>query len=169
MNKIIISGNLGKDNELKQTSSGTTILNNSLAVRRSRKNPQGEYDTDWFNITLFGKSAEVFSQYTGKGSKVSIVGHIEFREYQNQQGQMVNTHNVIVSEFEFLDSRNNQQHNQQPQYQNNAQNNQNTAFNNQSNVNGQLNNQNSQNNQFGGNMPIQGGTDIEVSQSDLPF
>lgn len=168
MNKIIISGNLGKDNELKQTSSGTTILNNSLAVRRSRKNPQGEYDTDWFNITLFGKSAEVFSQYTGKGSKVSIVGHIEFREYQNQQGQTVNTHNVIVSEFEFLDSRNNQQH-QQQNYQNNAQNNQNAAFNNQSNVNGQFNNQNAQNNQFGGNMPIQGGTDIEVSQSDLPF
>lgn len=165
MNKIIISGNLGKDSELKQTSSGTTILNNSLAVRRSRKNPQGEYDTDWFNITLFGKSAEVFSQYTGKGSKVSIVGHIEFREYQNQQGQTVNTHNVVVSEFEFLDSRNNQQQNQQPQYQNN----QNTAFNNQSNVNGQSQYQNAQNNQFGGNMPIQGGTDIEVSQSDLPF
>ena len=168
MNKIIISGNLGKDSELKQTSSGTTILNNSLAVRRSRKNPQGEYDTDWFNITLFGKSAEVFSQYTGKGSKVSIVGHIEFREYQNQQGQTVNTHNVVVSEFEFLDSRNNQQH-QQQNYQNNAQSNQNTAFNNQSNVNGQFNNQNAQNNQFGGNAPIQGGTDIEVSQSDLPF
>lgn len=165
MNKIIISGNLGKDNELKQTSSGTTILNNSLAVRRSRKNPQGEYDTDWFNITLFGKSAEVFSQYTGKGSKVSIVGHIEFREYQNQQGQTVNTHNVVVSEFEFLDSRNNQQHNQQPQYQNNG----NSGFNNQPSVNNQYQQQNANNNQFGGSMPIQGGTDVDVSPADLPF
>lgn len=103
MNIISLTGNLGKDNEVKQLSSGTTVLNNSIGVRSNAK-VGGEYKTSWFNVSIFGKSAEIFSQYTKKGSKVFLTGEVRIRDYKKQDGTNGMSVDLIVNNFEFLDS-----------------------------------------------------------------
>ena len=71
MNSVQLIGNLGKNNDVKFSSSGTAVLSQSIGVRRPFKNKQtGEYETDWVNLVFFGKTAENFADFTRKGSKV---------------------------------------------------------------------------------------------------
>ena len=126
MNNWTGIGNLGKDNELKFGQSGNAVLNQSLAVKRSFKDKQtGEYITDWINLVMFGKTAENFSNFTKKGSRVGIEGRIQTGSYENNQGQRVYTTDVIVNQFHLLDPKqansngqDNQQVNNQPTNQN---------------------------------------------------
>lgn len=99
-------GNLGKENEVKFSQTGTAVLNQSLAVRRSFKNKQtNEYETDWINISMFGKTAENFANFTQKGSKVGIEGRIQTRNYENNQGQRVYVTEVVVNNFHLLEPK----------------------------------------------------------------
>lgn len=163
MNIISLTGNLGKDNEVKQLSSGTTVLNNSIGVRSNSK-VGGEYQTSWFNVSIFGKSAEIFNQYTKKGSKVFLTGEIRIREYKKNDGTNGTSVDLIVNNFEFLDSANGNSNSNGNGYQNNA---------NNSGFNGGQQHSNG----FGGD-PFQGGQqgsfgmnngNLEVSNDDLPF
>lgn len=121
MNIISLTGNLGKDNEVKQLSSGTTVLNNSIGVRSNAK-VSGEYKTSWFNVSVFGKSAEIFNQYTKKGSKVFLTGEVRIREYKKQDGTNGMSVDLIVNNFEFLDSANGNSNSNGAGYQNNTNN-----------------------------------------------
>lgn len=183
MNNVTLVGRTTKDIEIRETQGGTKVTSFTLAVERNFKNQQGERETDFINCVAWNKSAEILEQFVQKGNMVGVIGNIQTRNYENNEGQRVYVTEVRVNEVNLMPNgnnqggqknnqqmnNNNQQQNQQQNYQNNAQNNQNIAFNNQSNVNGQFNNQNENNSHFGGIMPTQGGTDIEVSQSDLPF
>lgn len=103
-------GNLGKENEVKFSQTGTAVLNQSLAVRRSFKNKQtNEYETDWINISMFGKTAENFANFTQKGSKVGIEGRIQTRSYESNQGQRIYVTEVVVENFYFLEPKGSQQ------------------------------------------------------------
>ena len=119
MNIISLTGNLGKDNEVKQLSSGTTVLNNAIGVRSNSK-VGGEYKTSWFNVSIFGKSAEIFSQYTKKGSKVFLTGEVRIREYKKQDGTNGMGVDLLVNNFEFLDSASGNSNSNGGAYQNNA-------------------------------------------------
>ena len=163
MNIISLTGNLGRDNEVKQLSSGTTVLNNSIGVRSNAK-VGGEYKTSWFNVSIFGKSAEIFSQYTKKGSKVFLTGEVRIREYKKQDGTNGMSVDLLVNNFEFLDSANGNSNSNGAGYQNNAN-------------NGGFNGGNQQGNTFGGSQ-FQNGTQgrfnvsndaLEISDSDIPF
>lgn len=121
MNIISLTGNLGKDNEVKQLSSGTTVLNNSIGVRSNAK-VGGEYKTSWFNVSIFGKSAEIFSQYTKKGSKVFLTGEVRIRDYKKQDGTTGMSVDLIVNNFEFLDNASGNSNSNGGGYQNNANN-----------------------------------------------
>ena len=121
MNIISLTGNLGKDNEIKQLSSGTTVLNNSIGVRSNAK-VGGEYKTSWFNVSIFGKSAEIFNQYTKKGSKVFLTGEVRIREYKKQDGTTGMSVDLIVNNFEFLDSASGNSNSNGGGYQNNENN-----------------------------------------------
>ena len=163
MNIISLTGNLGKDNEVKQLSSGTTVLNNSIGVRSNSK-VGGEYKTSWFNVSIFGKSAEIFNQYTKKGSKVFLTGEVRIREYKKQDGTTGMSVDLIVNNFEFLDSANGNSNSNGGGYQNNAN-------------NGGFNGGNQQGNTFGGSQ-FQNGTQgrfnvsndaLEIGEDDLPF
>lgn len=121
MNIISLTGNLGKDNEVKQLSSGTTVLNNSIGVRSNAK-VGGEYKTSWFNVSIFGKSAEIFNQYTKKGSKVFLTGEVRIREYKKQDGTNGMSVDLIVNNFEFLDSASGNSNSNGGGYQNNENN-----------------------------------------------
>ena len=98
MQKYIAIGNLTKDNELRMTQSGTQVLKNSLAIRRDKDN------TDFINFTAFGKTAELLSKYTNKGSKILIEGEIRTGKYE-KDGKTTYTSEVVVHNIEFLDSK----------------------------------------------------------------
>ena len=111
MNITTFTGNLGRDWE--QANSNTVIAKNSLAVRRDFKNKQtGEYDTDWIPLTAFSKTAETLMQYTGKGSKILVVGKLQTNNFTNKQGNKRTSYDVIVDRFEFLDSKGDNQQKQ---------------------------------------------------------
>ena len=163
MNIISLTGNLGRDNEIKQLSSGTTVLNNSIGVRSNSK-VGGEYKTSWFNVSIFGKSAEIFSQYTKKGSKVFLTGEVRIRDYKKQDGTTGMSVDLIVNNFEFLDSANGNSNSNGGGYQNNAN-------------NGGFNSGQQQSNTFTSD-PFQNGTQgrfnvnndaLEISENDIPF
>ena len=116
MNIFIATGNLGQDMALKTSASGTTYLNNSLAVRSARKGQQGEYITDWFNVTAFGKTAEVMAGTLSKGRKIMINGHIQVNNTTNDQGEKRTYYNVIVNTFEYADSKPAHDYQQQAQH-----------------------------------------------------
>lgn len=120
MNVITLTGNATKDIELRYSSSGTGVGNGSIAVRRSFKNQQGEYETDFFNFTTFGKQAEVMAQYIKKGDKFGITGTLQNRVWEKDDGEKRYFTEVIVNGFDFPDKpkqQNNQYQNQQPNRQ----------------------------------------------------
>src|SRR5699024_303799 len=111
MNLTTFTGNLGRDWE--QANSNTVIAKNSLAVKRDFKNKQtGEYDTDWIPLTAFSKTAETLMQYTGKGSKILVVGKLQTNNFTDKQGNKRTSNDVNVDRFEFLDSKGDNQQKQ---------------------------------------------------------
>ena len=107
INMVAISGNLGKDAELRRTQSGTTIVSFSVAVNEGRKNNQtGEWEeyTNWVSCSMFGTRAEKLAEYLKKGTKVSIKGKLRYSEWE-RDGQKRSKLGVIVDEIEFMSSK----------------------------------------------------------------
>jgi single-strand DNA-binding protein len=121
-NKVIMQGNLTKDNELKYLPSGSAVLSNSVAVTDKWKDQNGQQkeDTCFLEFSIFGKGAETFNQYTHKGSKVLLDGKLKLEKWQDQNGNNRQAHKMKVENFTFLDSKDQSQGQQgygQPQGQ----------------------------------------------------
>lgn len=86
MNKVILSGNLCQDIELKQTQGGKSVVTNCIAVQREYKNASGSYDSDFINIVVWDKQAEYLKNYASKGDRVELCGRWTVRKYQAQDG-----------------------------------------------------------------------------------
>ena len=91
LNKVMLIGNLGRDPELKATPSGQALARFSVATTETWKdpeNPTGERKskTEWHNIVVWGKQAEIAEKYLRKGRQVLIEGRIQYREYTDQAG-----------------------------------------------------------------------------------
>lgn len=97
MNKVILIGNLVRDLETRETPSGKTVANFSIAVNRPYSN-----DTDFFNITVWDKQAENCAKFLRKGSKVGIVGYLYNRSYETNDGTKRTVTEVNATEVEFL-------------------------------------------------------------------
>lgn len=102
MQKFICTANLIKDPELSVTNSGKNVNRFSVAVKRDYKNENDEYESDFFNVVSFGKLAENCNKYLKKGSKVSIVGTIQNRSYEDKSGVKRYVSEVIADSVEFL-------------------------------------------------------------------
>ena len=103
MNLVILKGRLTKDIELKTSSNGTSYLNNSIAV--DRKYSKGEEkQTDFFNISVCGKTAEFVSKYFSKGSAILIKGRIE-NNVVEKDGHKNTYTSIMVDEVEFCESK----------------------------------------------------------------
>ncbi len=102
MNKLIIIGNLTKDPELSETSSGISYTKFTVAVSRNYTNSDGERETDFFDITAWRERAELCVKYLKKGSKVGIVGSVQFRTYEDDDGNKRKITEIKVDEIEFL-------------------------------------------------------------------
>lgn len=100
MNKIVIHGHLGRDPELKpyKTSKGEDGKLVSFAVGVSRTSGD---ETDWFDCTAFGKTAEVIDKFLRKGSEVIIEGAMESRKYEAKDGSKRTAWGIRVERFEF--------------------------------------------------------------------
>ena len=108
INRVIISGNLTRDPELRNTQSGMAVLSFGVAVNDRRKNPTtGEWEDypNFVDCTMFGARANSLSQYLSKGTKVSIEGKLRWSQWE-RDGQKRSKLEVIVDEIEFMSSRN---------------------------------------------------------------
>ena len=106
MNKVLLIGNICNDPTLSTLNNGTTICKFSLAVKRDFKNENGEAETDFFNITVFGKIGDNCGKYLKKGSKCCVVGRLQNRSYDAQDGTKRYVTDIIANEVEFLSTSN---------------------------------------------------------------
>lgn len=150
INNTVLVGRLTKDPDLKYTANGTAVATFTLAVNRNFTNQDGNREADFINCVIWRKSAETLANYARKGTLLGVTGRIQTRSYENQQGQRVYVTEVVVENFQLLESRSTNQ-----QHKNNDLN----------NFNGQ-GASNKNNNESAGD-PF-GGSSIDVSD-DLPF
>ena len=105
MNKVFLIGNLTRDPELTETSSGVTICRFAIAVNRTYSGSDGERKTDFFNITAWRGLGETVARYAHKGNKVAVVGSIELRNYEDNQGVKRTAVDIVAQDVEFLSPR----------------------------------------------------------------
>lgn len=116
INNVVLVGRLTKDPDLRYTQSGNAATNFTLAVNRNFTNSDGQRDADFINCVIWRKPAENLANLAHKGSLIGIVGRIQTRNYDNQQGQRVFVTEVVADNFQLLESKQqgNMTHNQQP-------------------------------------------------------
>lgn len=108
INKVIITGNLTRDPELRSTASGMNVLKIGVAVNDRRKNQStGEWEEvpNFVDVTVFGNRAEPLSRFLSKGSKVAIEGKLRWSQWENPQGEKRSKLEVVADEVEFMSSR----------------------------------------------------------------
>lgn len=108
INRVIITGNLTRDPDLRSTAGGTSVLGFGVAVNDRRKNQQtGEWEDypNFIDCTMFGARAQSVSRFLQKGSKVAIEGKLRWSQWE-REGQKRSKIEVIVDEIEFLSPRN---------------------------------------------------------------
>lgn len=106
MNKVILIGNLTRDPDYGETQSGISFCNFSIAVNRPYSDSNGERQTDFFNIKTWRGQADNCAKYLRKGSKVGVVGSLQTRTYEDNDGNKRNVTEIIANEVEFLSSAN---------------------------------------------------------------
>lgn len=107
LNCILIQGRFTADPELRFTQGNTAVLTVSLAVQRSRKNQNGEYPTDFIDVVLWGKTAEMVSQWFHKGDMAIVRGRLESRKWQDKHGNNRTEWEVQAEQIEFAGSKSN--------------------------------------------------------------
>ena len=155
MNNANLVGRLTRPVDLRYTQTGIAYGSFTLAVNRKYKNKDGEREADFINCVIWKKGAELLANYTQKGSLIGVSGPIQTRSYDNQQGQRVYVTEVLVENFDFLESRKNDA----------------DGFLNAGNINTQNFNKNQN---LGGNFensdPFMSNGDVfNVQEDDLPF
>ncbi len=108
INRVVITGNLTRDPELRATASGMSVLKMGIAVNDRRKNPQsGEWEDvpNYFDVTVFGQRGESLSRFLTKGSKVAIEGKLRWSQWETPDGDKRSKVEIIADDIEFMSSR----------------------------------------------------------------
>lgn len=108
INRVVLSGNLTRDPELRNTASGTQVLSFGIAVNDRRRNSQtGEWEdyANFIDCTMFGNRAESVSRYLSKGQRVMLEGKLRYSTWE-KDGQKRSKVGVIVDDIEFVRSSN---------------------------------------------------------------
>ncbi|MCT8987966.1 single-stranded DNA-binding protein [Shewanella sp. KJ10-1] len=109
VNKVILVGNLGKDPEVRYMPNGNAVANFTIATSESWKDQQGQVQerTEWHNIVMYRRLAEIAGEYLKKGSKVYLEGKLQTSKWQDQTtGQDRYKTEINAMEMQMLDSRN---------------------------------------------------------------
>jgi single-strand DNA-binding protein len=103
INRIVLVGRLTRDPELRYTPNGKAVAGFSLAVNRRFANQQGDRETDFIDIVVWGKVAETCANHLGKGRLVGVEGRLQIRSYETQDGQKRKAAEVVADNVSFLD------------------------------------------------------------------
>lgn len=151
INNVVLVGRLTRDPELKFTSNGQAVATFNIAVNRNFTNQSGEREADFVNCVIWRKPAETLANYAKKGTLLGVVGRIQTRNYENQQGQRVFVVEVVCDNFQLLEpKKDNQQQNNQSYHQDSMPGMDKRGFNNDSD-------------------PFGNSSQIDISSQDLPF
>lgn len=101
LNFVSLIGRLTQNNELRTNTNGKSFLSNSIAVQRSFKNANGDYDTDFINVAFSGKTAEFVNEHFHKGDVISVIGNISVTTKETENGKRTFT-NVNVDNVAFV-------------------------------------------------------------------
>ncbi|KQL51084.1 single-stranded DNA-binding protein [Heyndrickxia shackletonii] len=102
INQVMLVGRLTKDPELRHTMDGKAVLNATIALNRNFRNSYGEFEADFVQCTLWNRTAENTAKYCAKGSVIGVVGRIQTRSYENQEGKKVYVTEVVAETVKFL-------------------------------------------------------------------
>lgn len=113
INRVILSGNLTRDPEMRATTSGLQIVNFGIAVNDRRRNSQGEWEDvpNFIDCVMFGSRGEAVSRYLSKGSKISLEGKLHYSSWE-RDGQKRSKIEVVVDQIEFMSRSGQAQNNQ---------------------------------------------------------
>lgn len=120
INKVMISGNLTRDAELRTAASGTAVCSFGVAVNERRKNQSGEWEdvANFVDCQLFGRRAEAIAQYLTKGTKVAVEGRLHYSSWEDRNGGGRRSKlEVYVDELEFMSGRSSAQNGAAGSYQ----------------------------------------------------
>ena len=102
MNKVMLIGNLTKDPDVRTTAGGASVTTISIAVNRRFKDKSGERVTDYFRVVAWNKLADICGKYLVKGSKVSVSGELQTKDYEAKDGTKRYVTEILADEVEFL-------------------------------------------------------------------
>ncbi|AEG62081.1 single-stranded DNA-binding protein [Desulforamulus ruminis] len=103
LNKVILIGRLTRDPELRYTTSGMAVAKLGLAVDRPQFNKEREKETDFIDIVVWSKLAEICANNLGKGRLVAVDGRLQIRSYEDNQGVKRKVAEVVAENIKFLD------------------------------------------------------------------
>ncbi len=108
VNKVILVGNLGRDPEVRYMPNGDAVANFSIATTETWKDKHGmrQEKTEWHNIAMYRRLAEIAGEYLKKGSSVYIEGRLQTRKWQDKQGNDRYTTEIIADQMQMLSGRN---------------------------------------------------------------
>ena len=108
INRVVMTGNLTRDPELRSLASGTSVCSLRIASNTRRKNNQtGEWDDkpNFFDVTVWGAQGENCARYLAKGRPIALDGRLEWREWEDQQGNKRQSVDIIADSVQFLGGR----------------------------------------------------------------
>lgn len=107
LNKVMLIGNLGKDPEVRYTAGGTAVASFSLATTEKFKGKDGNWEekTEWHNITLWARLAEIAGEYLSKGKTVYIEGRLQTRKWTDKEGKDRYTTEIVGEKMQMLSSK----------------------------------------------------------------
>lgn len=114
MNKAILVGNLTRDPEMRTTPNGVSVTSFTVAVNRRYKSQDGQQQTDFINCVAWRSTAEFVAKHFTKGSRIGVVGTIQTRTYDDQNGNKRYVTEVVADEVEFAGSKTQNQDMQKP-------------------------------------------------------
>ena len=111
LNKVILIGRLGRDPETRYMPNGEAVCNFSVATSEAwnDRNGQRQEKTEWHNITMYRRLAEIAGQYLKKGSQVYLEGKIQSRKYTDKNGVERTAYDIIANEMKMLGGGNSEQ------------------------------------------------------------
>lgn len=113
INRSILVGRLTKDPELRRTQNGTPVASFTIALNRNFTNQNGEREADFIPCIVWNKAAENLWKYCGKGSLVGVDGHLQSRQYENQDSRKITVIEVICDSIQYLETRSQTENRQQ--------------------------------------------------------
>ena len=105
LNQVVLVGRLTKDLEVKELEDGKKVTNMTLAVPRSFKNAEGEYETDFIDCSLWNSIAENTAEYCKKGDIVGVKGRLQSSSFEKEDGNKEFRTQVMAEKVTFLSSR----------------------------------------------------------------